>query len=91
MIQPVLEKFSDFACDMNGSHVLRSMLSVLAGIPVIAERKSKTSKHVNSIQISKTLDSMLVSGGFHIDPNSTFPVPEDFHGKISSLNYSILQ
>jgi hypothetical protein len=80
LVQPVLDNFIFFACDMNGSHVLRSMLSVLAGIPVVSERKSKNAKHVTTTSLSQPLETITVPGGFHIDTSCTFPVPIEFHG-----------
>ena len=60
----VLKEFSFYASDLNGTHVLRAILCVLAGLPVLAERKGKGSKHQHSIPLSESLESVIIPGKF---------------------------
>ncbi|CAM9708221.1 unnamed protein product, partial [Ectocarpus fasciculatus] len=79
-MQPVLSDFNFSAKDMNATHVLRAVLCALAGLPVISERRGKTSKHQHSVGLSEPLDSLLLQpDGFHIDSACSFSVPDSFH------------
>ena len=44
--QPILKEIKFLSKDMNGSHVLRSVICLLAGIPTISERKVETYKTI---------------------------------------------
>lgn len=75
LIQPLLDEISWLAKEISASHVIRSALCLLAGMPVIAERKGKSSKHQHSISLSEPLDVVLLKGNFYVDSAVCFPVP----------------
>jgi hypothetical protein len=77
----MLAEISWLAKDLNGSHVIRSCICALAGIPVISERKGKGSKHQHSVSLSEPLESLVAPGKFYINKKVCFGVPDDFHGK----------
>lgn len=79
-LEPVLSDFIASAKDMNATHVARAALCLLAGLPVISERRGKSSKHQHSVGLSQPLDSLLLQpNGFHIDRSVCFSVPDSFH------------
>lgn len=79
-VQPILSDFNFSAKDMNATHVLRAVLCMLAGLPVVSEKRGKSSKHQHSVGLSEPLDSlMLQPDGFFIDRSFCFSVPESFH------------
>lgn len=78
-MRPILSDFSFAAKDMNATHVVRAALCVLSGLPVISERRGKSSKHQHSVGLSQPLDSLLLQPDcFVIDSSCCFPVPESF-------------
>ena len=80
LVNPIFENFVYFMKEMNASHVIRSILSLLTGIPVLAERKGKESKHQHSITLSEPYDSIMCPKQFYIKQECCFQVPEEFHG-----------
>lgn len=82
-VADILGAFRYVATDMCGSHVLRSIICLLAGIPVISERKGKTSKHQHSVSLAEPLDKLLHADGYHIDSRMSFGVPAAFQGTTS--------
>lgn len=80
---PVMKEISWLILEQSASHVVRSMLSLLAGIPTIAERKGKNSKHQHSISLAEPLDTLLEAGLFYVSSKATYAVPSRFHGKDS--------
>lgn len=86
-VRDILSAFKYVATEMCGSHVLRSIICLLAGIPVISERKGKTSKHQHSVSLAEPLEKLLQADGYHIDSRVSFGVPVAFQGKIVSNIY----
>src|SRR5690242_5618546 len=80
-VRPILKEISWLGREMSASHVLRSLFSLLAGMPVIAERKGKNSKHQHSISLSEPLDSLIEADRFYINKSVCFSVPPVFHGR----------
>jgi hypothetical protein len=78
-VKPILANMSNLIKDISGTHVIRSCISLLAGMPAISERKGKGSKHQHSVSLSQTLESTFKSGTFQIDKSICFPVPDEFH------------
>jgi hypothetical protein len=81
LLRPIGLEIVWLSKDVSASHVLRSALCLLVGIPVISERKGKNSKHQHSVSHSMLLEAVLTPGMFHIDAQHTFAVPSGFHGK----------
>eukprot|EP00981_Chlorochromonas_danica_P014659 scaffold8522_cov157-Ochromonas_danica.AAC.3 len=70
---------------MSASHVIRSLLSLLLGLPLIAERKSKKSKHQHSVGYSEPLESLLEPHRYFISAAKVgFAVPQSFHTTIEA-------
>lgn len=82
LLNPLLAEISWLARDVSASHVLRSAISLLMGLPVIAERKGKASKHQHSVSYSVTLDTLLTPGHLTIDRRHFFDVPSGFYEAI---------
>lgn len=55
----LLPDLLQIAHDTSGSHVLRSLVCVMAGLPVIAEKKGRNSKHNHSVEHTVPLDELL--------------------------------
>jgi len=64
--------------DMCGSHVVRSLVSLLAGIPAVGERKSKHAKHQHSHTLAVPLDALMEPDHFYIAKSAAYEVPEEF-------------
>ena len=79
-VRPILAELNWAAKEPSVSHVLRSIICLLAGIPVVSEKRGKASKHQHSVALSQPLESMLVPGACFIDQECCFTVPEAFHG-----------
>jgi hypothetical protein len=80
-IKPILSEIAWVCKEISASHVLRSILSLLAGLPVISEKRGKNAKHQHSISLSEPLDAMLLEPEkFYLDNKYCFDVPESFHG-----------
>lgn len=86
----VLKEISWLAKELSASHVVRSALCALAGIPIVAERKGKESKHKHAVSLSEPLDSLLAPGKFYIDRTKAFSVPEEFHEALGEAAASLL-
>jgi hypothetical protein len=86
LCRPVMSEITWLILEQSASHVVRSMLSLLAGIPTVAERKGKNSKHQHSISLSEPLEMLLEPGLFYISSKVTFTVPPQFHGEEASVN-----
>jgi hypothetical protein len=82
---PIMEDFVGASKDMNATHVLRAGLCMLAGLPVISERRGKASKHQHSVALSEPLDALLRQPeGFHLDSSLCFAVPDSFQELLGS-------
>ena len=75
----ILKEISWLAKELSASHVVRSALCALAGLPIVSERKGKGSKHQHSVSLSEPLESLLVPGKFYMNKKKSFGVPEEFH------------
>ena len=84
LAKPLINEMFWLGKEMSASHVLRSLMCLLAGLPTIAEKKGKNSKHQHSVILSEPVDQMLEESQFYFSINKAFPVPEVFHGKIVS-------
>jgi len=79
-VKPLLNDIYILMNDINGSHVLRSAICALVGMPVVIERKGKGSKHQHSIALAEPLDKLICPTKFYLNNEVCFSVPEDFHG-----------
>jgi hypothetical protein len=68
--------------EMSASHVLRSLLCLLSGLPTIAEKKGKNSKHQHAVLFSEPLDLMIASNAYYLNHKKSFPVPSSFKEEI---------
>ena len=80
--EPILANFAWLAGEISGSHVLRSVICLLTGMPLISERKSASSKHQHSVPMSEPLDKLIVNDLYYIDKKLCFVVPKGFHGAL---------
>jgi hypothetical protein len=87
--EPLTAEVSWLAKDINGSHVVRAMIALLAGLPIIAERKSKNSKHQHSIAHSVPLEKLLRADRFYFDSDKSCSVPESFHETLIKLSSAL--
>lgn len=90
LARPILKEISWLGKEMSASHVLRSLFCLLTGMPVIAERKGKNSKHQHSISLSEPLDSLVEAGRFYISKSVCYSVPAIFHGMFCFCQVIIL-
>lgn len=80
-MNPLLSEISWLAKDTCATHVIRSAFCVLAGLPVVSEKRGKNAKHQHSVGLSEPLENMLKQpDGFFIDSSFCFSVPDSFHG-----------
>jgi len=86
----ILKEISWLAKELSASHVVRSALCALAGVPIVAERKGKGSKHQHSVSLSEPLESLLAPGGFYLDKGKAFAVPDEFHEALGEAAASLL-
>jgi hypothetical protein len=86
----ILKEIGWLAKELSASHVVRSALCALAGIPIVAERKGKESKHKHAVSLSEPLESLLAPGKFYIDRKKAFSVPEEFHELLGEAAASLL-
>ena len=77
--QPLLAGFNSIMKETAGSHVLRSAMCALAGVPVVAERKGKDSKHQHSVSLSESLEALTSPQRLFICETAAFMVPHEFH------------
>lgn len=87
LINPLVNEISWLMRDMCATHVIRAMLSALAGIPVISERKGKDSRHQHSVPHTEFLENILKqnNGKNCINIDYSFNVPEEFHTALISM------
>ena len=83
LVEPVLREVSWLSMDLCASHVVRSALCVLTGMPVVGEKRSKNSRHQHSVGFTEPMDSLLVANKSYIDENACFSVPDDFHNALN--------
>lgn len=97
-VQPLLESFKLIANDISGSHVLRSVMCLLSGLPCISEKKGKNSKHQHAVSLSEPLETLLVNSQQSNEQNVTnakriidsrfcFSVPSSFHGSFLFVSF----
>jgi len=79
-VTPVLNEVTWLAKEINATHVVRSIFCMLAGVPVITERKGKGSKHQHSVSLSEPIENIVEPGRFFVSKSVCFDVPEEFHG-----------
>ena len=75
VIQPVMTEASWLSTDLAASHVVRSAVCLLAGLPVIAERKSKGARHQHSGALAEPLESLLEQGKFFMSSDAGASLP----------------
>eukprot|EP01041_Mallomonas_annulata_P003921 gene3921-7818_t len=90
LTNPIFGNLIHLMKETNGSHVMRSLISILTGIPVLAERKSKESKHQHSVPLSEPHDSVMSVKRFYVDKQRCFAVPEEFHEMLGTMAASLL-
>ena len=88
--RPVLAELSWLARELSASHVIRAVICVLVGMPVVSERKGAQSKHQHSVELSEAMDSLLEPKHFYVSKTSTFPVPESFHEMLGGALAALL-
>lgn len=81
LAKPLIHEMFWLGKEMSASHVLRSLMCLLAGLPTVAEKKGKNSKHQHSVTLSEPLEHMLEANKFYISIAYAFPVPASFKGK----------
>lgn len=70
--------------DVCGSHVIRSLLCLLTGIPAVGEKKGKNAKHQHNISLSVSMLDLMESNKFYINKAYCYQVPESFHEALTS-------
>jgi hypothetical protein len=88
--QPMLSELHWLVKELSATHVIRSAICTLAGMPTISERKGKESKHKHSISLSQPLDTVIIPGKFYVNENICFGVPDDFHEALGTAAASFL-
>ena len=68
-----------------GSHVIRSLMCLLVGLPTIQERRSKHAKHQHGIALTVPMENILVKDQFYFNKDICFSVPTEFHGNLIYL------
>ncbi|RYH17588.1 hypothetical protein EON65_28380 [archaeon] len=89
---PVLQEISWLGKEMSASHVIRSSISLVLGLPLVAEKKGKMSKHKHSIGYSEPMESLLVPGHFFISEKKAYSMPPAVQSKyhiVLSLSINI--
>lgn len=79
---PVLQEMSWLGKEMSASHVIRSSISLVLGLPLVAEKKGKLSKHKHSIGYSEPMESLLEPGHFFISEKKALSMPSSVQSKI---------
>lgn len=87
---PVLKETSWLAKELSASHVIRSLLCCLAGMPCVSERKGKDSKHQHSVSLSETMDNLLEPKRFYIAQKVLFYVPSEFKEALGAAAATLL-
>ena len=90
-VRPILKEIYWLIKEQAASHVVRSILCLLAGMPTISEKKGKGSKHPHSVAFSEPLDSVCDKKKFYVSKNVCFDVPDDFHEAFGVAILSIVQ
>jgi len=88
--RPVMAELSWLAKELSASHVIRAVICVLVGMPVVSERKGAQSKHQHSVELSESMESLLEPKRFYVAKSSTFPVPESFHDMLGGAFAALL-
>jgi hypothetical protein len=79
---PLIHEMYWLGKEMSASHVLRSLLCLLSGLPTIAEKKGKNSKHQHAVLFSEPLDLMIAANAYYLNHKKSFPVPSSFKEEI---------
>jgi hypothetical protein len=79
-VKPIMKELHWLSKDISATHVIRSIICLLTGIPTIAEKKGKGSKHQHSVSLSEAIESLLEPKQFYIGSSSSYSVPTSFHG-----------
>jgi hypothetical protein len=90
-VRPILKEISWLMKEQAASHVIRSILCLLGGMPIVAEKKGKGSKHPHSVAFSETLENMCDKKRFYITKDVCFEVPGDFHEALGLAVLSLVQ
>lgn len=90
LASPVLREVSWLCKELSASHVIRSLMCCLAGMPVVSERKGKGSKHQHSVSLSEALENLIEPKLFYISRNVLFYVPSEFREALGSAVASLL-
>jgi hypothetical protein len=83
---PILEEVNWLAVDMSASHVLRSILCALSGIPLVSERKGKTARHQHSSPFSEPLECLMEEGRFFISRYRLYFRPSKYQSRLTYYN-----
>ena len=66
--------------DMCSSHVIRALICLLSGLPIIKEKKSKNSKHQHMNVLSISMEEILLPDLCYVNSSYSYSVPDEFHG-----------
>ncbi len=80
--RPLIHEMPWLGKEMSASHVLRSIISLLTGLPPVAERKGKNSKHQHSVIMAETIEALQHPGEFYFSENKSFYVPDCFKDEL---------
>ena len=90
-VRPIMNEITWLIKEQAASHVVRAILCLLAGIPIISEKKGKGSKHPHSVAFSEPLENVCDKEKFYISKDVTFDVPDDFHEALGVAVLSVVQ
>ena len=89
-VRPIMNEITWLIKEQAASHVVRAILCLLAGIPIISEKKGKESKHPHSVAFSEPLENVCDKEKFYISKDVTFDVPDDFHEALGVAVLSVV-
>lgn len=89
--RPLIHEMPWLGKEMSASHVLRSMISLLSGLPPVAEKKGKNSKHQHSVIMAETIEALQHPGEFYFSEIKSFYVPDSFKEELLSGVDSLLK
>lgn len=91
-VTPFIQEITWLCREISASHVIRSFLSLLVGVPTISEKKGKNSKHQHSVNLSEPLEALIKDAGkFYISKSVSFTVPQQFHDIVFDACDAFLQ
>lgn len=89
-VSPIMAEMSWLSKELSATHVIRSIVCLLAGIPMISEKKGKGSKHSHSVGLSEPIETLLEPNRFYISKSAGYTVPVSFHELLVSSVQNLL-